>query len=294
MRIQNKTCIFAFIILTLTGNAQQMKRVTGIGGIFFKAKDPETLAKWYENHLGIGFGNNLYFSFNWRNNNPALSAGSTSFGIFSDKTDYFAPGENQLMLNLRVENLEELLKVLKQEGVQVQDKIDRYAYGNFGWIVDSEGNKIELWEPIESGFGEDEKVSAEKMKLLNRVTGIGGIFFKSKDQPRLMEWYNKHLGINVSESVHKFKWIDYDERQKLCTSFFSILKDSTKYFEPSQKEFMINFRVANIEALLNDLKKEGVQLTGEFEKHSYGIFAWIMDPEGNKVELWQSVDEKLV
>src|SRR6185436_15821678 len=137
-----------------------MQRVTGIGGIFFKAKDPRALAKWYEEHLGIGFDSNLYFSFSWRENNDAKPAASTSFGIFSDKSN-FDPSKKQLMLNLRVENLEELLKILKQEGVSVQDKVDKYAYGNFGWLADPEGNKIELWEPIESGFGEDEKVAAE-------------------------------------------------------------------------------------------------------------------------------------
>lgn len=270
-----------------------MQRVTGIGGIFFKANDAKALAKWYEDHLGIGFGKNLYFSFSWRVNNNTLSPASTSLGIFSDKSDYFDPSTKQLMLNLRVENLEELLKVLKQEGVNVQDKMDKYAYGNFGWIVDPEGNKIELWEPIESGFGEDEKDDAEKMKTLTRVTGIGGIFFKSKNQPQLLEWYDKHLGITFTESYHTFKWIDFNDKKKTGSSAFSIFKDTTKYLEPSQKEFMINFRVKNLEALVNDLKNEGVQSVGAFEKYEYGNFAWIMDPEGNKIELWEPVDEKL-
>ncbi|MEO5570835.1 MAG: VOC family protein [Bacteroidia bacterium] len=269
-----------------------MKRVTGLGGIFFKANDPNMLAKWYEDHLGIGFGKNLYFSFNWCENNSASTPASTSFGIFADQSDYFDPSKKQLMLNLRVNNLEELLKVLKQEGVTVQDKTDKYAYGNFGWIIDPEGNKIELWEPIESGFGEEEKITVERMTSLNRVTGIGGIFFKSKNQPELMEWYKKHLGINVTEWGYNFEWKDYIDKSKKGSTVFSIFKDTTKYLEPSQKEFMINFRVKNLEALMNTLKKEGVQTVGDLEKSDYGNFARIMDPEGNKIELWEPVDEK--
>jgi predicted enzyme related to lactoylglutathione lyase len=270
-----------------------MERTTGIGGVFFKANDPVTLARWYEEHLGIGFGKNLYFAFSWRENNSARSPGSTSLGIFADESDYFDPSKKQLMLNLRVTNLEELLDVLKQEGVTVQDKTDKYAYGNFGWITDPEGNKIELWEPIESGFGEDENVVAERMRSLNRVTGVGGIHFKSSGRDRLIEWYDRHLGIDVGEKVHRFKWIDYNDGHKLCTSFFSIMKDTATDMEPSQKEFMINLRVKNLEGLMHDLKKEGVQPVGKREEHSYGNFGWIMDPEGNKIELWEAVDEEV-
>jgi predicted enzyme related to lactoylglutathione lyase len=272
-----------------------MKRVTGIGGIFFKAKEPEALAKWYEDHLGIGFGNNLYFSFNWRENDSMFSAARTDLGIFSDKTDYFDPSGKQLMLNLRVDNLEELLKTLKKEGVQVQDKIDRYAYGNFGWIADPEANKIELWEPIESGFGEDEKIAFERMNSLHRVSGIGGIFFKSKNNKQLTEWYNKHLGITFTDAAHVFSWREFNDKTKKGNSVFSIFTDTTKYFAPSQKEFMINFRVKNLESVLNDLKKEEVLIAAEFQKYdpdiSGGNFGWIMDPEGNKVELWEPVAE---
>src|SRR6187399_3220626 len=108
-----------------------MKSVTGLGGIFFKAKYPEALAAWYERHLGIGFGKNLYFAFNWRENDKVRGPGSTSLGIFDDESDYFDPSKKQLMLNLRVNNLKELLDTLKQQGVTVQDKVDKYGYGNF-------------------------------------------------------------------------------------------------------------------------------------------------------------------
>lgn len=267
------------------------KRVTGIGGIFIKCKNPKELAKWYDEHLGIGFGNNLYFSFSWKENDGSLAAARTDLGFFSEHSDYFHPSQKQLMLNLRVENLEILVENLKNEGVNVQDKIDKYAYGNFGWINDIEGNKIELWQPVDSGFGEDEKIIAERMKTLSRVTGIGGIFFKATDNKKLLEWYSRHLGIAYSETGRSFAWHEYNDTRKKGYTIFSIFTDSTKYFEPSQKEFMINFRVKNLEQLLRELKNEGVTVVGEFEKYDYGNFGWIMDPEGNKIELWEPVEK---
>ncbi|MFI5219832.1 MAG: VOC family protein [Bacteroidia bacterium] len=273
------------------GTGKMTKRVTGIGGIFIKAKNPKELAKWYDEHLGIGFGNNLYFSFSWKENDSASTAARTDLGFFSEQTDYFYPSQKQLMLNLRVENLELLVENLKKEDVSVQDKIDKYAYGNFGWINDIEGNKIELWEPVDSGFGEDEKIIAERMKSLSRVTGIGGIFFKAADNKKLAEWYDRHLGIVFSETAHIFAWNEFYDTRKKGNSVFSIFKESTKYFEPSQKEFMINFRVKNLEPLLQELKNEGVTVVGEFTKYDYGNFGWIMDPEGNKIELWEAVEK---
>lgn len=126
-----------------------MKRVTGIGGAFFKAKDPKALAAWYEKHLGIPFDGNVYASF------ISERAGETAvFSLFPEDTDYYAPSEKPFMFNLRVDDLHSLLKILKEEGVEVMDKTEEYEYGKFGWIVDPEGNKLELWEPIDEGFEE--------------------------------------------------------------------------------------------------------------------------------------------
>jgi predicted enzyme related to lactoylglutathione lyase len=270
-----------------------MKRVTGLGGIFFKAKDPKALAKWYDENLGIPFGKNLYNSFSWRENDVPSSLGRTEFGIFADNTEYFNPSEKQLMLNFRVDNLELLLQALKEEGANVQDKIDRYGYGNFGWVMDPEGNKIELWEPLESGFGEEENAVIERMKSMSRVTGIGGIFFKASNQLKLMDWYQKHLGINFSDAAKSFNWCEVYDKSKMGTTVFSIFKDTTRYFDPSKKDFMINLRVNNLDSLLNDLEKKGIKRVTDIEKYDYGNFGWIMDPEGNKIELWEAIDEKL-
>ncbi len=122
-----------------------MKRVIGIGGIFFKAQNPKALAEWYEKHLGIEFGGKTYSDFQFQER----ETGWTAFSIFKQDTKYFEPSEKQFMLNLRVENLDELLKILRAEGVHVFDEIEDGDYGKFGWILDIEGNKIELWQPVE-------------------------------------------------------------------------------------------------------------------------------------------------
>lgn len=122
-----------------------MKRAIGIGGIFFKSQNPKELAAWYEKHLGIQFGGNTYTAFPFQEKEK----GAIVFSFFGADTDYFQPSEKEFMLNLRVENLHELLEALRSEGVHVFDKTEEYDYGKFGWILDPEGNKIELWEPLE-------------------------------------------------------------------------------------------------------------------------------------------------
>jgi predicted enzyme related to lactoylglutathione lyase len=130
-----------------------MKRVTGIGGIFFKAEDPKKLREWYGKHLGFNV-QDWGSIFQWRElqKTDAEAPASTSWSPFKKDTDYFEPSTKPFMFNYRVENLTELLKVLREEGVTVIDKVEEYPYGKFGWIMDPEGNKIELWEPVDSGF----------------------------------------------------------------------------------------------------------------------------------------------
>jgi predicted enzyme related to lactoylglutathione lyase len=123
-----------------------MENVTGIGGVFIKAKNPKALAKWYKENLGIGFTNDNYVAFKWINENPG-TPGSTMFSFFKDDSDYFSPSESKCMINFRVKDLHQLLITLKHKGVWVADKTEYHDYGSFGWIMDPEGNKIELWEP---------------------------------------------------------------------------------------------------------------------------------------------------
>jgi predicted enzyme related to lactoylglutathione lyase len=126
-----------------------MQRVTGLGGVFIKAKDPKALCAWYQKHLGIEFNGNTYISFQWVNLNHPTAPGSTVFSFFSENTKYFEPSKASCMINFRVKDLEALIPVLKEEGVQIEGDILKEDYGKFGWIMDPEGNKIELWEPID-------------------------------------------------------------------------------------------------------------------------------------------------
>ena len=127
-----------------------MKRVTGIGGIFFKANDPDKLCNWYRLHLGIECEKESGAIFKWRKADDPTSERYTVWSPFPEDTDYFAPSTKPFMINLQVENLDEVLAQLKREGVQVDPKVESYDYGMFGWVMDPEGNRIELWEPKKS------------------------------------------------------------------------------------------------------------------------------------------------
>lgn len=124
-----------------------MKRVTGIGGVFLKAKDPDRLRDWYRQHLGLdveGWGG---VTFKWHSPGQPYPDGATVWSIFPAQSDYFAPSSAPFMINYRVEDLHALLATLREEGCDVDSKTDESEYGKFGWVMDPEGNKVELWEP---------------------------------------------------------------------------------------------------------------------------------------------------
>ena len=125
--------------------------------------------------------------------------------------------------------------------------------------------------------------------MKKRVTGLGGFFFKSKDPDNVKKWYNEHLGLNTDQYGCTFHWKDHEGKD--CSTQWSPMNEDTEYFKPSEKQFMMNFRVENLEELLKVLKKEGVTVVGEMETYDYGKFGWILDPEGNKIELWEPVDQ---
>lgn len=123
-----------------------------------------------------------------------------------------------------------------------------------------------------------------------KVTGIGGIFFKSNDPVKLREWYKTHLGLNVNKYGSVFEWYQGADSTKKGFTQWSPFAATTKYFEPSEKNFMINYRVVNIEKLVGDLKKNGVNVLDTIQTFDYGKFVHIMDIEGNKIELWEPND----
>jgi predicted enzyme related to lactoylglutathione lyase len=143
---------FTFNTATTNNNGQQenppLKRVTGIGGIFFKCKEPKKVKEWYQLHLGLNT-DQYGTSFEWRPSADSSKKAYTQWSPFSEKTKYFAPSTKDFMINYRVENLEALVDVLKKEGVTICDTLEKTDYGNFIHIMDLEGNKIELWQPID-------------------------------------------------------------------------------------------------------------------------------------------------
>ena len=127
-----------------------MKRVTGIGGVFFKAKDPKALGAWYKTHLGMNVEDWGGVSFSWAEGNPDGNA-STIWNPFKEDTEYFAPSESGFMINYRVDDLHALLAKLREEGCNVDEKVEESDFGKFGWVIDPEGNKLELWEAPKGG-----------------------------------------------------------------------------------------------------------------------------------------------
>jgi len=123
-----------------------MPKVTGIGGVFFKSEDPEKLYAWYERHLGISRKDG-FVAFPWRVEGDSDQVGMTVWSLFSRQSDYFSPSESPFMINYRVDDLDGLLDALAADGVAVNPKREDHEYGRFAWIVDPEGNKIELWQP---------------------------------------------------------------------------------------------------------------------------------------------------
>ena len=152
--IASFTLGYAFnnIISKHSSNKDHVRKVTGIGGIFFKCKNPAKVREWYKEHLGL-VTNEYGSTFEWRQALDSTKKGFTEWSPFKDSTKYFEPSKKDFMINYRVVNLESLVAQLKQEGVAITDTIQTYDYGKFVHILDLEGNGIELWEPIDSVYG---------------------------------------------------------------------------------------------------------------------------------------------
>ena len=156
---------FAFkSLLSNTRPEPPLKKATGIGGIFFKCKDPKKVREWYQLHLGLN--TNAYGAvFEWRQGADSTKKGFTQWSPFNERTKYFEPSTKEFMINYRVENLESLIDQLKKDSVTIVDKIETVEYGKLVHIMDIEGNKIELWEPNDIEFEKlGKKIGAETTK----------------------------------------------------------------------------------------------------------------------------------
>lgn len=137
-------------------------------------------------------------------------------------------------------------------------------------------------------------VIAQKEATMNdntpKVTGIGGIFFRTKDPKATKDWYGKNLGLAIDPYGSAFEFRNANRPDEINYLRWSPFEENTDYFKPSEKEFMINYRVQNIEGLVKQLQENGVMIVDEIEEFEYGKFVHILDPEGNKIELWEPVD----
>ncbi len=126
---------------------------------------------------------------------------------------------------------------------------------------------------------------------MKRATSIGGVFFKCKDPQAQMDWYATHLGIAMDKYGTSFQWRAADDKEKLGHTAWSPFEENTDYFGAASQQYMINYRVENLEALVEQLRKEGVTIVDDIEVFEYGKFVHILDLEGNRVELWEPKDE---
>jgi len=126
---------------------------------------------------------------------------------------------------------------------------------------------------------------------MKKVTGLGGVFFKSKDPKKISDWYGENLGLVINPYGSVFEFRQGADPDKKGYTVWSPFKEDTDYFSPSKDDFMVNYRVADLKNLLEELRNNGVKVVGEIQEFDYGKFAHIMDPEGRKIELWEPVDE---
>ncbi|MCJ8211370.1 VOC family protein [Mucilaginibacter sp. RS28] len=126
---------------------------------------------------------------------------------------------------------------------------------------------------------------------MKKVTGLGGIFFKCKDPKSMNDWYAQNLGLPTSDYGANFEWLHADDPSKKGTTVWTTFPDTTKYFNPSEKPFMINYRVEDLAALVEELKSNNVTIVDEIAVYDYGKFVHILDPEGNIIELWEPTEE---
>lgn len=131
-----------------------MRRVTGIGGIFIKSKDPDRLRAWYRDHLGMDVQDWGGMTFQWQTPEHPNPDGATVWSVFKDSSTYFAPSTAPFMVNYRVDDLHAVLAALREEGCDVDAKVEESEFGKFGWVMDPDGNRIELWEPPASAPAE--------------------------------------------------------------------------------------------------------------------------------------------
>ncbi len=231
-----------------------MKRATGLGGFFFKATNVPALYDWYRNTLGFKveqWGASLVWGDSDPNNQHVCY---TAWSLFKHDTKHYEPSTLPYMINYRVHDMAALLEDLKKEGINVVAGPDEYDYGKFAWIMDPEGRKIELWEPVDKGFGE------AALPWNDKVVAIASVFIKSDDPAKTKAWYKKHLGI---EDGFEFRELNSNKIVKLQ---WTPVGASDKIFKDTDKPYVLGYYVRDLKSIGNDT---------------------LSDAEGNKIILKQ-------
>jgi predicted enzyme related to lactoylglutathione lyase len=252
-----------------------------LGGFFIKTSNPKYLARWYEDNLGIGFGTGVYFSFKWRDLSDAEEINHTVFSFFKNDSDYFNPSENKFMLNFRVSDLDMTRNSLMLAHHWIDEKTEDFDYGRFGWTMDPNGLKIELWQAIDAGF-EDR---AKSMELFGKVNGVRSITLYTENVAESIQFYHEYLDAAIRSEKTIFNWYDFDKRNVLRETLF-IIKPTTESKHKSNS-IEIAFYVEDLDALLKDLKSSEIEVDPSVVALATGRSAWIYDPDGNRVELFE-------
>jgi len=179
----------------------------------------------------------------------------------------------------------------------ISDNQTQITLTHLGWSDDERWTPVfdyfsKAWDVALNNLSKNVQNEATSNPLYKKVTGIGGVFFKCKDPEKMKEWYKTHLGLNTDQYGASFEWRQSADFTKKGITQWSPFPETTKYFEPSTRDFMINYRVENLERLVEQLKKEGVTIVDKIESYDYGKFVHILDVEGNNVELWEPNDKE--
>ena len=252
-----------------------------IGGVFLKAENPKFLSRWYEDHLGIGFGINIYFSFKWRDIIKTEEIGQTVLSFFNSDSEYFYPSASNVMLNLRVDNLDSTRKMLLDQSQYLDEKVDDYDYGRFGWTMDPCGNKIELWQAIDSGF-EDHK---KPMELFGKVLCLGGITILCERPKDVMNFYSLVFRMDFTSNSYFMNWLELENKNKIGNTFLRFEKDIPENSFGLKKKCLQTYIVENLKTLLNELQTSDVSIIQELTTSEKTLKVRIADPEGNQIEL---------
>lgn len=253
--------------------------VTGIGGIFFKCENPESTRNWYTSNLGF-LTNEYGAMFETLSLENKISY--LQWSPFSSKTKYFEPSEKSFMINYRVNNLKKLELELRNNGVTILDTIETYEYGSFLHILDSENNKIELWEPIDVVFTNLYSGTTNVKSTVNRIV------FKAKDPNALSDWYHKNLGLILSEEGSYFEYKKNDNLESIRRLLWKPVSFDSDLFLVDNQELIIGYNIDNLEGNLFKLLQSGINIENTDKVEDGSKVANLIDIDNHQLMLFDS------